>query len=169
MYTYTCIHMHTYILLQFPTHSTITIMKFNANGIGNKLTELAEFLKRHNVKVAVIQESKLSPNSKTPSIQNFTTVQKDRRQGQGGGLLTLIHKSIQFSRKPESPETLVEPHLEELIITATLGHTELIITNVYIPPASSCAGGYLPSLDHLMMTTDTLILGDFNEHHSAWY
>ena len=44
-----------------------------------------------------------------------------------------------------------------------------VITNVYIPPASSCTGGYLPSLDHLMMTTDTLILGDFNAHHSAWY
>ena len=103
----------------------------------------------------MIQESKLSSNSKTPSIQNFTTVRKDRRQGQGGGLLTLIHKSINFSRKPESPETLVEPHLEELTITATLGDTELIITNVYIPPASSCTGGYLPSLDHLI--------------HSAWY
>ena len=51
----------------------------------------------------MIQESKLSSNSKTPSIQNFTTVRKDRRQGQGGGLLTLIHKSINFSRKPESP------------------------------------------------------------------
>ena len=52
---------------------------------------------------------------------------------------------------------------------ATLGDTELIITNVYIPPASSCTGGYPPSLDHLMMTTDTLILGDFNAHHLAWY
>ena len=149
--------------------NSFTIMQFNANGIGNKLTELDEFLKRHNVKVVVIQESKLSSNSKTQSIQNFTTVRKDRRQGQGGGLLTLIHKSINFSRKPESPETLVEPHLEELTITATLGDTELIITNVYIPPTSSCTGGYLPSLDHLMMTTDTLILGDFNAHHSAWY
>ena len=149
--------------------NSFTIMQFNANGIGNKLTELGEFLKRHNVKVVVIQESKLSSNSKTPSIQNFTTERKDRRQGQGGGLLTLIHKSINFSRKPESPKTLVEPHLEELTITATLGDTELIITNVYIPSASSCTGGYLPSLDHLMMTTDTLILGDFNAHHSAWY
>ena len=101
--------------------NSFTIMQFNANGIGNKLTELGEFLKRHNVKVVVIQESKLSSNSKTPSIQNFTTVRKDRRQGQGGGLLTLIHKSINFSRKPESPETLVEPHLEELTITAMLG------------------------------------------------
>ena len=140
--------------------NSFTIMQFNANCIGNKLMELGEFLKRHNVKVAVIQES---------SIQNFTTVRKDRRQGQGGSLLTLIHKSINFSRKPESPETLVEHHLEELTVTVTLGDTELIITNVYIPPESSCAGGYLPSLDYLMMTTDTIILGDFNAHYSAWY
>ena len=48
-------------------------------------------------------------------------------------------------------------------------NTDLIITNAYIPPASSCTGGYNPSLDHLMMTTDTLILGDFNAHHSSWY
>ena len=33
----------------------------------------------------------------------------------------------------------------------------------------SCTGGYNPSLDHLMMTTHTLILGDFNAHHSSWY
>ena len=98
-------------------------MQFDANGIGHKLTELDEFLERQNVKVALIQESKLSSNSKTPIIPNFTTVRKDRRQGQGGGLLTLIHKSINFSRKPESPEILVEPHLEELTIAATLGDT----------------------------------------------
>ena len=33
---------------------SFTIMQFNANGIDNKLTELGEFLERHNVKVAVI-------------------------------------------------------------------------------------------------------------------
>ena len=58
---------------------------------------------------------------------------------------------------------------EELTITAKLGNTDLIITNVYIPPASSCTGGYNPSLDHLMKTTNTLILGNFNAHHSSWY
>ena len=151
-------HSHT-LINTIPTQAvdgnSFTIMQFNANGIGNKLTELGEFLKRHNVKVAVIQESKLFSNSNTPSIQNFTTVRKDRGQVQGGGLLTLIYKSINFSREPESLETLVEPHLEELTITASVGDTNFIITNVNIPPASSCTGGYLPSLDHLMMTTDS--------------
>ena len=129
----------TLIPTQAVDGNSFTIMQFNTNGIGSKLTELGEFLKRHIVKVAVIQESTLSSNFKTPSIQNFTTVRKDRRQGQGGGLLNLIHKSINFSRNHESPDILVELYLEELTITTTLEYTELIITNIYITPTSSCA------------------------------
>ena len=98
-----CNFPHTLLKLQPPPiptqavdENSFTIMQFNANGIGNKLTELGEFLKQHNIKVAVIQESKLSSNSKIISIQNFTTVRNDRRQSQGGGFLTLIHKSIHF-------------------------------------------------------------------------
>ena len=47
-----------------------TILQFNANGIGYKQVELGEFLERHKVKVAVIEESKLTLNSRTPNIQN---------------------------------------------------------------------------------------------------
>ena len=110
------------------------ILQFNANGIGNKQVELGRFLERHKVKVAVIQESNFTLNSRTPNIQNLTIVRKDRHQGQGGGLLTLIHKSINFSRETDSPDTLADPHLEELTITAKLGNTDLIITNVYGHP-----------------------------------
>ena len=74
--------------------------------------------------MAVIQESKLTLHSRMPNIQNFITVRKYRDQGQGGGLLTLIHKSINFSRRPDSPDTLADPHLEELTITAKLGNTD---------------------------------------------
>ena len=137
------------ILLPFSSPTTakasdgdpFTILQFKANGIGNKQVELGEFLEKHKVKVAVIQESKLTLNSQTPNIHSFPTARKERHQGQGGGLLTLIHKLINFSRKPDSPDTLADPHLEELTFTAKLGNTALIITNVYIPPASSCTGG----------------------------
>ena len=37
-----------------------TILQFNANGIGNKQIEQGEFLERHQVKVAVKQDSKLT-------------------------------------------------------------------------------------------------------------
>ena len=75
------------------------LQQFNANGIGNKQVELGVFLERHKVKVAV------TLNSRMPNIQNFTTVRKDLDQGQAGGLLTLIHKLTNFSRRPDSPDT----------------------------------------------------------------
>ena len=121
---------------QISDDSTFNVLQLNANGIGNKLTELEVVLERNKVKVAVIQESKLSPKSKNPCIQNYTTVRKDRSHGQGGGLLIFIHRSITFSKQPSSPESLSDPHLEELSIKAELGNTKLIISNVYIPPAS---------------------------------
>ena len=133
------------------------------------MTELEVVLERNKVKVAVIQESKLSPKSKNPCIHNYTTVRKDRSHGQGGGLLIFIHRSIPFSKQPSSPESLSDPHLEELSIIAELGNTKLIISNVYIPPASSCSNGYHSSIEHLLTTPDTLILGDFNTHHPSWY
>ena len=109
----------------------------------------------------------VTPKSKNPCIQNYTTVRKDRSHGQGGGLLIFIHRSI-TSKLPSSPESLSDPHLEELLIKAELGNTKLIISNVYIPPASSCSNGYHSSIEHLT-TPDTPILGDFIAHHPSWY
>ena len=45
----------------------------------------------------------------------------------------------------------------------------MIISNVYIPPANSCSNGYHSSIEHLLTTPDTLILGDFNAQHPSWY
>ena len=99
--------------------NSFTIMQFYANGIGNTLTLRWLWYRNQSSPLIV-------------SIHNFTTVRKDRRQCQGGGLLTLIHTSINFSWKSDSPETLVEPHLEELTITTTLWDTELSLpTSTY--------------------------------------
>ena len=67
-----------------PTMSdkSFNILEWNANGIGNKQTELSIFLEAHN-----IQESNLTAKSRSPNIQNYTLVRQDRRQGPGGGLL----------------------------------------------------------------------------------
>ena len=164
-------HHQLYPLLRLTNRSVMTArsMSYNSNGIGNKLTELGVVLEKNKVKVAVIQESKLPPKSKNPCIRNYTAVCKDRPQGQGGGLLIFIHRSITFSKQPSSPESLSDPHLEELTIKAELGNTKLIVSNVYIPPASSCSNGYQSSIEHLLKTPDTLILGDFNAHQPSWY
>ena len=80
-------------------------------------------------------------------------------------MLIFIHRSITFSKQPSSPESLSDPHLEELSIKAELWNTKLIISNVYIPPASSCSNGYHSSIEHLLTTPDTLIPA----HHPSWY
>ena len=119
--------------------------------------------------MAVIQESKLSSKPKNSSIRNYTTVRKDHPHGHGGGLLVFIHESIIFSKQPSSPEVLSDPHLEELTIKADIGNMMLIISNIYIPPASSCSNRYQSSIEPLLTTPDTLILGDFNSQHPSWY
>ena len=98
-------------------------------------------MENNKVKVAVIQESKLTPKSKNPCIQNYTTVRKDRSHGLGKELLIFIHRSITFSKQPSSAELLYDPHLEELAIEADIGNTKLIISNIYIPQPALAAVG----------------------------
>ena len=96
-------------------------------------------MENNKVKVAVIEESKLTPRSKNPCIQNYTTVRKDRPHGLGGGIFT--HRSVTFSKQPSSAESLYDPHLEELVIEAEIGNPKLIISNIYIPEPARAAMG----------------------------
>ena len=110
-------HHHSHARLPYhlvpPTMSdkTFNILQWNANGIDNKQTELSIFLEAHNVKVAAIQESKLTAQSRSPNIQNYTLVRQDRRLGPGGGLLFFIHNSVSFTRKPLSTTSKNDPHI----------------------------------------------------------
>ena len=131
---------------QFCDDSTFNVLQLNAKGIGNKQTGLGVVQERNKVKVAVIQKSKLSLKSKNPCIRYYTTVLK----GHAGGLLIFIHWSITFSKQPSSRESLFDPHLEELTIKADIGNTKLIISNIYIPPAS-CTG-YQSLIEHILTT-----------------
>ena len=139
------------------------------SGIYNKLTELGVVMETNKVKGAVIQESKLTPKSKNPCIQNYTTVRKDHPNGLGGGLLIFIHRSVTFPKQPSSAESLYDSHLEELAIEAEICNTKLFISNIYIPPASSCSNGYKSSIEHIQTTQDSPILGDFKAYHPSWY
>ena len=51
-------------------NSRFNVLQLNAKGIANKLTELGVVLEINKIKVAVIQESKLSSKSKHTCIRN---------------------------------------------------------------------------------------------------
>ena len=146
---------------QISDDSTFNVLQLNANRIGNKLTEVEVVLERNKVKVITYIQEPLHPELHYSALRIGS-------HGQGG-LLIFIHRSITFSKQPSLPESLSDPHLEELSIKAELGNTKLIISNVYIPPASSCSNGYHSSIEHLLTTPDALTLGDFNAHYLSWY
>ena len=154
---------------QLPDAESLKILQLNIDGVGNKLTELSQLLERHKIKIAVIQESKLSTRSKDPSIKNYSTVRQDRQRGQGGGLLMFIHESIKFTRTTPTAPPKEDQHLEVQQVIIEQSNSQLSITNVYIPPTSSCDSGYQPSISHLLRGDDALVLGDFNAHHVLWH
>ena len=64
---------------------SLKILQWNANGLGNKVMEFKELLARLGIHVALLQETKLRPLSKTPSFPGYTPIRVDRPSGDGGG------------------------------------------------------------------------------------
>ena len=119
-------------------------------------------MNENDIKIAALQETKLTSKSKDPNTADFTLVRKDRNRDKGGGLAFLIHKTIQFKALPNSP---CDTYMESQAIS--VGETNIV--NIYIPPNSSCSNGYNPTLNDFLHMKDTLILGDFNAHDPLWF
>ena len=56
----------------------LRILQWNTDGIGNKGIELEECMIRMNVDVAVIQESKLGANRRTPMFVGYVVVRREK-------------------------------------------------------------------------------------------
>ena len=128
-------------------------------------------LHSNSILIACLQETKLSSNSLLRPFPSYTTIRQDRPGSSGGGgLITLVHHSISYKR-------IISDHLfpsdqttEHLVITATINNIPINIYNIYIPPSSSCPPNFSPSLQFISQAQDdSIILGDFNAHHLAWY
>ena len=149
----------------------LTILQYNINGIQSKIDELLNYMDTNNIKIAAIQETKLTNKSKQPKTKNYTFLRKDRGKDKGGGLAFLVHESIDFNQEPTPPSLDTDPHLESLTITIPGTESNLQIRNIYIPPNSSCQQQYTAPLDKIFdnLNETSLIIGDINAHHSLWY
>ena len=134
-------------------------------------TELSTLLFNRSIKVACIQETKLSQASTFRGFPGYTTVRRDRPGGRRvGGLLTLVHHSIQFTELPTDPLFPGDSWTEHLGVTVIWGDSKINIINIYIPPPSSCPSHFRPDLSLLLDPQDpTIVMGDFNAHNAAWY
>ena len=139
----------------------LKILQLNANGLAGKLDEITNFLHENDIKIASIQETKRHKKSKEINIPNYRFIAKDRDRDTGGGIAFFVHESLQVETIPSPPTNQI---IESLLIK--VGNIKL--ANIYIPPASSCPAGFLPTISNLLPDGDAIITGDFNAHDALW-
>ena len=151
---------------EFDRRGSIKIIQWNADSILTKITELSECLKVHRVDICCIQETKLRPKHRTPTIDGYSTIRKDRCEGLGGGLIMFVkedipYREIHINCRPDS--TLEIQRIE--INTKTDG--KLTFCNVYCPPHRGTTDDPFDMAD--IPTSDkTFVLGDLNGHDALW-
>ena len=156
-----------------PQQGKVLILQYNINGIQNKLDELLHYMEANDIKIAALQETKLTSKSKEPKTPNYTLIRKDRGSN-GGGLAFLIHKDINFVQEKNSQDLEDDEIIEALTISIAGNEEKFMIRNVYIPPHSSCIKkipGYTPPINKIfedLVSTTSIVVGDFNAHHQHW-
>ena len=143
----------------------IKIMFWNARSIVKKKEEFSKIIPDFDIAVCV--ESWLNDKIKSFNFPGFKTFRKDRSHGTGGGILLVIRNNIAYTEidNLRCSETSVE--LAGIRITNFHPNINLIIC--YRPPDETFSQS---SWDEIISVTNemenTILLGDFNSHHTSW-
>ena len=91
------VHLNLQIVssLDLLTHQ---LYQWNADGIRLKFTELRDRLINSDINVLAAEDSKPRKTDKTPFIEGYATIRKDRNNILGGGLLIFIQTDIVFEK-----------------------------------------------------------------------
>src|SRR5688572_27880493 len=86
-------------------NQNLKILQLNINEIKNKIPELQQLLAQESIDVAVIQETRFHPSSKTPTIPNYSVIRRDcpipapnKSKTNGGGLITYIKTNLPYTK-----------------------------------------------------------------------
>ena len=114
----------------------------------------------------MIQETKLRLGDITPRIPGYAALRDDRLSLAGGGLLTYIKETLIFERVAYK----TRDSTEVMSFRVKLSKNKWIqLTNVYAPPASSYTSQSVKvATSIILVTNDSLIVGDFNAHSPVW-
>ena len=145
----------------------LRLIQWNANGIKIRMLELADAVRRLNVDIVLIQETKLRALDNNPNIKGYSTVRKDRGIGRGGGLITFIKEDLPFTiiNTPAVENSLLEILSIEL---RTKSFNKMLISNVYCPPARGASIGNEFNMSELPSDLNSLTGGDLNAHTNTW-
>jgi exonuclease III len=146
---------------------SLNILNWNARSIKDNEDELFNFLRVHDVHIAVITETFLKPNVKVKRNPNYFVYRNDRLNGLGGGVAIIVHRRIKH-KISSSFETKV---FETMGVTVETQLGQITIIAAYLP--FQCVGqqkNFLKSdLQRLTRNKSKFfIIGDFNAKHRSW-
>ena len=129
------------------TETKLKILQLNVDCITSKMEELKSFLKKNEIDIFLLQETKLIKNDRPPRFPGYTIERKDRVQpkgkekDRGGGLLMGIKNTIPYKYLNKMKIGGIKDHITEAqtIEIPTTNKQKIRITNVYVPPHNSAA------------------------------
>ena len=138
--------------------SKFKLSSWNANGIGNKITFLINYLTKHKIDIMLLNETKLTQGDKL-SLRGYITIRRDRAaQNRGGGVAVLIKSNIAHTHL-----TLRNTSVENVCVTLK---DDISIVAVYNSPVNGFTAGCLENL--INAGPRCLVIGDLNARHIAW-
>ena len=116
-----------------------------------------------NIDICAVQESKLRKNNKTPIIEGFATLRKNRKVLNVGGLLLYIRNDLTFEKLQSAEQEGLEI---QSVRIRTLKDKLIHLHNVYLPNTETQVTRFNATL--INATPDPIIVGDFNGHSHLW-
>ena len=154
---------------------SITVMQWNCDHLSSRIPELEVWLRKNDVDVAVVQETKLRGEDGDVCVSGYEMVRRDRWRGgrsrfsRGGGLVTLVRRGWAYRELAcgVARDCVVEALSVEVV--SPLGSVWRVL-NLYVPP-ESVTGACEEALAQLRVfgsDESWLVCGDLNGHHRAW-
>lgn len=141
--------------------NNLTVLNWNADGLAQKELEFKEFIREHQVDVALVTETHLKP-AIAIRVPGYAIYRSDRLTGAKGGTAVIIKRSIDHQ-----PIELPPPNtLETTGIQVTTRRGKLRLIAAYRPPTRAFD---IADVENIFRTNEsTLLAGDLNAKHQNW-
>lgn len=141
---------------------SLNICTYNASGLIDQISEVREFVVKHQIDILLIQETFLKPSIRDPKIANYNIIRNDRATALGG---TVIYYRRSLHCVPLDPPQLTNIEATVCHIGMT-GHQSIVLVSAYLSPTKDILESDLRSI--MSMGNSVILAGDLNCKHPRW-